>query len=229
MPNGGGFGRELWETPVGKVVEGIDVLQSFYSGYGDMPPWGKGPVQQNIHTEGRKYIDDNFPLLSHFNECEVRRFNPNDALSADRELLATTTTTAEANQQKEHAAQQHTTPKQKAPSHQQQHHPQLHHHNTAPKSSQSQLLRKPKEPSPPSTHHTTPEQQRHANNIPVVEHVTGQLHHQHGVHLNASQEEEGLTKLSWELLGGCVILFLGVFILWLRFALAMNRKSRKTS
>lgn len=32
------FGTELWETPLGKVVEGMENVKKFYS-YGDMPPW----------------------------------------------------------------------------------------------------------------------------------------------------------------------------------------------
>jgi len=28
----------LWETPLGKVVEGMENVKKFYS-YGDMPPW----------------------------------------------------------------------------------------------------------------------------------------------------------------------------------------------
>ena len=36
--DGGSFGRELWETPIGEVVEGMENVRAFYSGYGDMPP-----------------------------------------------------------------------------------------------------------------------------------------------------------------------------------------------
>lgn len=67
------LGRELWETPIGKVIEGMDVAEQFYS-YGDMPPWGKGPVQGKIYN-GPKYIEDNFPLIDKFLECEVERTN----------------------------------------------------------------------------------------------------------------------------------------------------------
>jgi cyclophilin family peptidyl-prolyl cis-trans isomerase len=66
-----GFGRELWETPVGKVVEGMEHVEAFYS-YGDMPPWGKGPVQGKIHS-GPEYIEENFPLTDKFDVCRVER------------------------------------------------------------------------------------------------------------------------------------------------------------
>lgn len=68
---GKNFGRELWETPIGKVIEGMENAEQFYS-YGDMPPWGKGPVQGKIHS-GPQYIEENFPLIDKFLECTVER------------------------------------------------------------------------------------------------------------------------------------------------------------
>lgn len=63
------LGREKWETPLGKVVEGMETVEALYSGYGDMPPWGKGPVQGKIHN-GPSYIENEFPLLDRFISCE---------------------------------------------------------------------------------------------------------------------------------------------------------------
>jgi len=63
------LGRELWETPIGKVIEGMEAAEQFYS-YGDMPPWGKGPVQGKIYN-GPQYIEDNFPLIDKFLDCEI--------------------------------------------------------------------------------------------------------------------------------------------------------------
>ena len=37
-------GTQPWETPIGKVIEGYENAEQFYS-YGDMPPWGKGKCQ----------------------------------------------------------------------------------------------------------------------------------------------------------------------------------------
>jgi hypothetical protein len=56
---------------VGRVISGMEHAAKFYS-YGDMPPWGKGPVQNKIHG-GRDYIDENFPLTDSFSTCEVQR------------------------------------------------------------------------------------------------------------------------------------------------------------
>ena len=76
----------------------------------------------------------------------------------------------------------------------------------------------------------SPKQQHSQHERQAEEHITGQLHHQHAVHFNADPNtEEGLTKLSWELVGAVLFLFCGIFLLWLRFALSPSKKSRKTS
>ena len=41
------LGTQLWEIPFGEVIEGMENAINWYS-YGDMPPWGKGPVQGKI-------------------------------------------------------------------------------------------------------------------------------------------------------------------------------------
>jgi peptidyl-prolyl cis-trans isomerase A (cyclophilin A) len=50
-------------APFGKVVEGMDVVQQFYSGYGEGAPSGNGPNQGRITNEGKAYLDKSFPLL----------------------------------------------------------------------------------------------------------------------------------------------------------------------
>jgi len=50
-------------SPFGKVVQGMDVVQQFYSGYGEGAPGGNGPDQGRIRNEGKAYLDKNFPLL----------------------------------------------------------------------------------------------------------------------------------------------------------------------
>lgn len=66
------LGTQKWETPVGKVIEGMDSVKKLYSGYGDGPPFGKGPAQGKIQS-GRRYIEENFPLLDCFKTCKVER------------------------------------------------------------------------------------------------------------------------------------------------------------
>ena len=67
------FGTMLWETPVGSVIEGMDVVRKLNSSYGDMPPWGNGPEQPKIAVGGRAYIEENFPNLDKFLRCVVER------------------------------------------------------------------------------------------------------------------------------------------------------------
>jgi peptidyl-prolyl cis-trans isomerase A (cyclophilin A) len=50
-------------APFGKVTEGMDVVQQFYSGYGEGAPGGNGPNQGRITNEGKAYLDKEFPLL----------------------------------------------------------------------------------------------------------------------------------------------------------------------
>eukprot|EP00533_Pseudo-nitzschia_delicatissima_P012870 CAMPEP_0197264016 /NCGR_PEP_ID=MMETSP1432-20130617/1541_1 /TAXON_ID=44447 /ORGANISM="Pseudo-nitzschia delicatissima, Strain UNC1205" /LENGTH=300 /DNA_ID=CAMNT_0042728609 /DNA_START=57 /DNA_END=959 /DNA_ORIENTATION=- len=75
------LGTQLWETPIGKVIEGMDNAKDFHS-YGDMPPWGKGPVQGKIYN-GPQYIEENFPLIDKFSTCTVKR---SGALEAKEEV-----------------------------------------------------------------------------------------------------------------------------------------------
>jgi len=72
------LGKELWETPIGKVVEGMENVRSFYAGYGEMPPWGKGPEQNKIRNKGLAYMEEGFPKMDSFLECTLVR-TPSDA------------------------------------------------------------------------------------------------------------------------------------------------------
>src|SRR5690606_7073477 len=39
-------------SPIGAVVEGMEVVDQLYGGYGDGPPMGSGPNQSRITNEG---------------------------------------------------------------------------------------------------------------------------------------------------------------------------------
>jgi peptidyl-prolyl cis-trans isomerase A (cyclophilin A) len=58
-------------APFGKVVEGMDVVQHFYSGYGEGAPNGRGPDQGRITNEGKAYLDKNFPRLDSINTAVI--------------------------------------------------------------------------------------------------------------------------------------------------------------
>mmetsp|Transcript_4233 Transcript_4233/g.5320 ORF Transcript_4233/g.5320 Transcript_4233/m.5320 type:complete len:93 (+) Transcript_4233:160-438(+) len=38
-----------------------------------MPPWGKGPDQGKIQTEGYAYLEENFPNLDYLSFCQMKR------------------------------------------------------------------------------------------------------------------------------------------------------------
>jgi len=50
-------------TPIGHVVEGMDVVEKLYSGYGEGAPDGRGPMQGQIEREGNAYLNRYFPRL----------------------------------------------------------------------------------------------------------------------------------------------------------------------
>ncbi len=50
-------------SPFGKVIEGMKVVDSLYSGYGEGAPDGNGPSQQRVQMEGNAYLAKSFPKL----------------------------------------------------------------------------------------------------------------------------------------------------------------------
>jgi peptidyl-prolyl cis-trans isomerase A (cyclophilin A) len=57
--------------PFGEVIEGMDVVDSLHSAYGDGPPRGTGPDQGRIGTEGNAYFDREYPLLDYVDSASV--------------------------------------------------------------------------------------------------------------------------------------------------------------
>ena len=51
-------------SPFGEVIEGMDVVDAFYDGYGDGPPRGDGPYQAMAAARGNAYLDTEFPALT---------------------------------------------------------------------------------------------------------------------------------------------------------------------
>ena len=52
------LGEQPWEVPFGRLRDeaSLEVLGSFYQGYGDMAPWGEGPDQEELTKHGNGYI-----------------------------------------------------------------------------------------------------------------------------------------------------------------------------
>jgi peptidyl-prolyl cis-trans isomerase A (cyclophilin A) len=50
-------------SPFGKVVSGMEVVDSLYGGYGEGAPNGDGPDQGRIQQQGNAYLEKAFPKL----------------------------------------------------------------------------------------------------------------------------------------------------------------------
>jgi peptidyl-prolyl cis-trans isomerase A (cyclophilin A) len=58
-------------APFGHVVEGMEVVRSLYTGYGEGAPSGRGPDQGSIQKRGNDYLDERFPLLDGITRATV--------------------------------------------------------------------------------------------------------------------------------------------------------------
>lgn len=58
-------------APFGQVVEGMNVVQSLYSGYGEGAPGGRGPRQDLVQSQGNSYLKQNFPLLDYIKTATI--------------------------------------------------------------------------------------------------------------------------------------------------------------
>jgi peptidyl-prolyl cis-trans isomerase A (cyclophilin A) len=52
-------------APIGEVTEGMDVVDKFYSGYGE------DPDQKRIETQGNPYLETEFPKLDYIKKAEI--------------------------------------------------------------------------------------------------------------------------------------------------------------
>ena len=60
-------------SPVGRVVEGMDVVDQIYSGYGEDAGGGlRAGKQQRMLEEGNKHLDADFPKLDKLIRAEIR-------------------------------------------------------------------------------------------------------------------------------------------------------------
>ena len=64
-------------TPIGRVVEGMEVADSLYGGYNDLPisdpPLGD---VKRMYREGNKYLDDKYPKLDRIVRVTIRPQQP---------------------------------------------------------------------------------------------------------------------------------------------------------
>jgi peptidyl-prolyl cis-trans isomerase A (cyclophilin A) len=55
----------------GKIVEGMDVVESLYGGYGEGAPRGRGPNQGQIAQFGNEYLKASFPELDYIVKATI--------------------------------------------------------------------------------------------------------------------------------------------------------------
>ncbi len=58
-------------APFGKVTEGMEVVDKFYSGYGEGAPSGSGPSQKRMEKLGNPYLQAEFPKLDYILKAEI--------------------------------------------------------------------------------------------------------------------------------------------------------------
>ena len=58
-------------APFGEVIEGMDVVDGLYAGYGDGPPRGEGVYQARALARGAEYFDNEFPELDRIERATI--------------------------------------------------------------------------------------------------------------------------------------------------------------
>jgi len=60
-------------SPFGVVLEGMDIVDKLYAGYGEGAPGGKGPNQALIQKKGNSYLAESFPSLSYISKATISK------------------------------------------------------------------------------------------------------------------------------------------------------------
>jgi len=60
-------------SPIGAVTSGMEVVDQFYSGYGEGAPRGPGPAQGSMETEGNAYVEREFPKLDYIKKATIEK------------------------------------------------------------------------------------------------------------------------------------------------------------
>jgi peptidyl-prolyl cis-trans isomerase A (cyclophilin A) len=58
-------------SPIGKIVEGMEVVDALYNGYGEGGPRGQGPTQPRITAEGNEYLKKDFGKLDYVKTAKI--------------------------------------------------------------------------------------------------------------------------------------------------------------
>ena len=60
-------------SPFGVVSQGMEVVDQFYSGYGEGAPNGKGPAQSSAESDGNSYLIREFPKLDYIKKASIEK------------------------------------------------------------------------------------------------------------------------------------------------------------
>jgi peptidyl-prolyl cis-trans isomerase A (cyclophilin A) len=58
-------------VPFGEILEGIEVVENLYAGYGDGPPRGEGVYQAMAIARGQEYFEEEFPELDRITTATI--------------------------------------------------------------------------------------------------------------------------------------------------------------
>lgn len=58
-------------SPFGVILEGMDIVDKLYAGYGEGAPGGKGPNQATIQKKGNSYLIESYPSLSYISKAKI--------------------------------------------------------------------------------------------------------------------------------------------------------------
>jgi peptidyl-prolyl cis-trans isomerase A (cyclophilin A) len=60
-------------SPFGEVSQGMEIVDQFYSGYGEGAPSGNGPAQNTAESDGNAYLIREFPKLDYIKKATVEK------------------------------------------------------------------------------------------------------------------------------------------------------------
>ncbi len=58
-------------SPFGRVISGMEVIDTIYKGYGEGSPRGRGPDQGRIRTQGNRYLKQSYPKLDYIKKATI--------------------------------------------------------------------------------------------------------------------------------------------------------------
>ena len=60
-------------APFGQVMSGMNVVDALYSGYGEGAPYGQGPDQGRVQSEGNAYLNKEFAQMDYIKRASIEK------------------------------------------------------------------------------------------------------------------------------------------------------------